>query len=240
MQMATKRYALVAVTFTLILGVSAIGAPMTAAAPIEQPSSDFNQQSNTLAQNNSTTGESECTGQPGMARTSITSPSKTITEDETGLVEANFRVSENVPEDCTVMVDLQYSFAQNGFQFGGGSAWEQSATDIVATEFTLGSGEIRSISAELLTNGATAGDEVTVVADYEIWYEGNKENSRQVSGIRRTLEVSDGGGTGANGFLSGFITFVDDNLSFLGMFVIALTGVVGLIKKDVIVNVLTN
>jgi hypothetical protein len=246
--MATKHYALVAMVFTLVVGVAAIGAPTAAAEPVDQSTIEYTDQSNTLAPNNSTTTQSECTGSPRMARTSITSPSKTITKDETGLVEANFRVSENVPDDCTVVVDVQFSFAQNGFQFGGGAAWEQSASDIVATEFTLGSGEIRSISAELLTNGATAGDEVTVVADYEIWYEGNRDDSRQVSGIRRTLEVdapntetgSSGAGGGGDGPISDLLEFVNENLSFLGMFVIAFTGVVGLIKKKVIVNVLTD
>jgi hypothetical protein len=131
-----------------------------------------------------------CTGAPTMSRTSITTPQESITAETPATVEANFRVDPTVPEECTVNIDLQYSFAQSGFQFGGGSGWEQSATDIVATTFDdLQSGEIRSINAQIHTNGAEVGDEVTVIADYEIWYEGNREESFQQSGIRETVEV---------------------------------------------------
>lgn len=242
--MVSRNLVIGIMAFALVIGATTIGA-QTATAATDQQEFDVTEPEPVLAPNNTTTSQSECTGNPSMARTSITSPTKTITEDETGLVEANFRVSENVPEDCTVIVDVQFSFAQNGFQFGGGADWDQSATDIVATEFTLASGEIRSISAEMLTNGAGPGDEVTVVADYEIWYEGDKENSSQVSGVRRTLQVDEPNtGTDSTGgeddVVDELIAFVDDNLSFLGMFVVALTGVVGLIKKDVIVNVLTD
>jgi halocyanin-like protein len=134
--------------------------------------------------------EDVCEGTPTMARNSITTPQNKITADEPATVEANFRVDPTVPEECTVVVDLQYSFAQSGFQFGGGSGWDQSATDIVATRFDdLQSGEIRSIDAQIHTNGAEVGDEVTVIADYEIWYDGNQENSLQQSGIRETVTV---------------------------------------------------
>lgn len=131
-----------------------------------------------------------CAGAPTMSRTSVTSPQKTITAERPAVVEANFRVDPTVPEECTVNIDLQYSFSQSGFQFGGGSGWEQAATDIVANTFNdVESGEIRSIDAQIHTNGAEAGDQVTVVADYEIWYEGNRDESFQQSGIRETVEV---------------------------------------------------
>jgi hypothetical protein len=106
------------------------------------------------------------------------------------------------------MADLQYTFSQNGFQFAGGSDWEQAASDIAVTTFEVNPGEIRSIDAEIYTNGAEAGDEVTVVADYELWYEGDRENSRQISGQRNTLTVdspndepdeSDGGSSDDDG-----------------------------------------
>lgn len=131
-----------------------------------------------------------CEGAPTMARNSITAPQNRITADEPARIEANFRVDQTVPAECTVIVDLQYSFAQSGFQFGGGSGWDQSATDVVTTRFdTLQAGEIRSIDAEIQTNGANVGDEVTVVADYEIWYDGDKENALQQSGIQETITV---------------------------------------------------
>jgi len=154
-----------------------------------------------------------CEGSPTMARTSITSPQNVITEETAGLIEANFRVSENVPENCTVIVDLQYSFAQSGFQFEGGSVWDQSATDILATEFTLSSGEIRSIDAEIAANGANVGDDVTVVADYEIWYQGDRENSRQISGVRQDFEVQEPGSTTeTGGGDSGILEAIAENL----------------------------
>lgn len=131
-----------------------------------------------------------CDGAPKMSRTSITTPQGRITNEKAATVEANFRVDPIVPEDCPVNIDLQYSFSQSGFQFGGGSGWEQSATDIVATTFSnLQSGEIRSIDAQIYTNGAEPGDQITIVADYEIWYEGNREESVQQSGIRKTVDV---------------------------------------------------
>ncbi|MDS0260948.1 hypothetical protein NDI56_16220 [Haloarcula sp. S1CR25-12] len=169
-----------------------------------------------------------CDGSPTMARTSITSPQNIITADNAGLIEANFRVSENVPEDCTVVVDLQYSFAQSGFQFEGGSAWDQSATDILATEFTLASGEIRSIDAEIAANGANVGDDVTVVADYEIWYQGDREDSRQISGVRQDFEVQEPGSTtetGGDG--PGIIEAIAENL--VTVLAVVSIGLIGLV-----------
>lgn len=184
-----------------------------------------------------TADSASCEGEPTMARTSITSPQNVITEDNAGLIEANFRVSENVPEDCTVIVDLQYSFAQSGFQFEGGSTWDQSATDILATQFTLSSGEIRSIDGEIAANGATVGDDVTVMADYEIWYEGDRENSSQISGVRQDFEVqepgsitennssSTGGATGGEG--SGIMEAIAQNL--VTVLAVVSIGLIGLV-----------
>ena len=147
-------------------------------------------ESQTEAEDTDSGDAGNCTGAPTMSRTSITTPQEAITTVTPATVEANFRVDPTVPEECTVNIDLQYSFAQSGFQFGGGSGWEQAATDIVATTFNdLQSGEIRSIDAQIHTNGAEVGDEVTVIADYEIWYEGNRDESFQQSGIRETVAV---------------------------------------------------
>lgn len=135
------------------------------------------------------TEETTCDGAPSMSRTSITTPSSRITTDDPAVVEANFRPEPTIPEDCTIMVDLEFSFADSGFQWEGGSDWDQSASDFVVGTFEVQPGEIRSIQGELHTQGAEAGDQVTVQADYELWFEGNPEDSRQQSGIRQTIEV---------------------------------------------------
>lgn len=167
-------------TIVMVLGFGLIGAGAVQAAD----ASVMQVEENTTVQNET------CEGTPQLARVSITSPQNQITDDQVGVVEANFRVDENIPQDCTVVVDLQYSFSQSGFQFEGGSDWEQSATDIVATQFELGAGDIRSIDAEISSNGAEVGDEVTVQGNYEIWYEGDRDNSHQQT-VRKTLEVTD-------------------------------------------------
>jgi hypothetical protein len=130
-----------------------------------------------------------CDGAPSMSRTSITTPSSRITSDDPAVVEANFRPEPTIPDDCTIMVDLEFSFADSGFQWGGGSDWDQAASDFVVGTFEVQPGEIRSIQGELHTQGAEAGDDVTVQADYELWFEGNVEDSRQQSGIRQTIDV---------------------------------------------------
>lgn len=132
-----------------------------------------------------------CEGTPQMSQTSITTPQDTITADDAAVVEANFRTDPMVPEDCTIMVDLEFSFTDAGFQWGGGAQWDQATTDLVVGTFEVDPGEIRDIRGELHTNGAEEGDQVTVVADYELWYEGDRENSRQQSGIRHTIEVEE-------------------------------------------------
>lgn len=130
-----------------------------------------------------------CEGAPSMSRTSITTPNSRITTEDPAVVEANFRPDPTIPEDCTIMVDLEFSFADSGFQWGGGADWDQAASDFVVGTYEVGPGEIRSIQGELHTQGAEAGDQVTVQADYELWFEGNREGSRQQSGIRHTIEV---------------------------------------------------
>jgi hypothetical protein len=200
-------------------------------------------------------GSQTCEGQPQMSRTSITSPQNSITTDDPAVIEANFRVDPTVPEECTIMADLQYTFSQNGFQFAGGSDWEQAASDIATTTFEVSPGEIRSIDAEIYTNGAEAGDEVTVVADYELWYEGDRDNSRQIRGQRSTLTVEepnpqpedgesetaddDESSTGTNegGEPGAFAEFLMENLALVGIVLVALIGVIGLIVRSPQINI---
>lgn len=130
-----------------------------------------------------------CKGSPTMSRTSVTSPNSRITTDDPAVVEANFRPDPTIPEDCTIIVDLEFSFSDAGFQWGGGADWDQSTSDLVVGTFEVSPGEVRDIRAELHTQGAEAGDQVTVVADYELWFEGDRDNSVQQSGIRHTISV---------------------------------------------------
>jgi len=132
-----------------------------------------------------------CEGTPTMSRTSITTPNSRITSDDPAVVEANFRPEPTIPEDCTIVVDLEFSFTDAGFEWGGGANWDQATSDLVVGTFEVRPGEIRDIRAELHTQGAEAGDDVTVVADYELWFEGNRENSIQQSGIRHTIDVEE-------------------------------------------------
>jgi len=132
-----------------------------------------------------------CEGSPTMSRTSITSPNSRITTDDPAVVEANFRPDPTMPEDCTIFVDLEFSFSDAGFQWGGGADWDQATSDLVVGTFEVRPGEVRDIRAQLHTQGAEAGDSVTVVADYELWFDGNRENSVQQSGIRQTIDVEE-------------------------------------------------
>ncbi|GAB7090158.1 hypothetical protein JCM18237_04290 [Halorubrum luteum] len=133
--------------------------------------------------------ETACDGAPSMSRTSVTTPHSRITSEDPAVVEANFRPDQMIPDDCTIIVDLEFSFTDAGFQWGGGAEWDQATTDLVVGTFEVRPGEIRDIRAELHTQGAEAGDSVTVVADYELWFEGNPEESVQQSGIRHTIDV---------------------------------------------------
>jgi len=130
-----------------------------------------------------------CGGEPTMSRTSVTTPNSQITTDDPAIVEANFRPDPTIPEDCTIFVDLEFSFSDAGFQWGGGADWDQATSDLVVGTFEVRPGEVRDIRAELHTQGAEEGDEVTVVADYEIWFEGHRDESVQQSGIRHTIDV---------------------------------------------------
>lgn len=136
-------------------------------------------------------GDDVCEGTPTMSRTSVTTPSSRITSDDPAVVEANFRPDPTIPENCTIIVDLEFSFTDAGFEWGGGANWDQATSDLVVGTFEVRPGEIRDIRAELHTQGAEAGDDVTVVADYELWFEGNRENSVQQSGIRHTIDVEE-------------------------------------------------
>lgn len=136
-------------------------------------------------------GSTPCDGAPSMSRTSVTTPNSRITSEDPAVVEANFRPDQMIPEECTIMVDLEFSFTEPGFQWGGGAEWDQATSDLVVGTFEVRPGEIRDIRAELHTQGAEAGDSVTVVADYEIWFEGNPEESVQQSGIRHTIDVEE-------------------------------------------------
>lgn len=132
-----------------------------------------------------------CDGAPSMSQTSVTTPNSRITSEDPAVVEANFRPDQMIPDECTIVVDLEFSFTDSGFQWGGGAEWDQATSDLVVGTFEVNPGEIRDIRGELHTQGAEAGDSVTVVADYEIWFKGNPEESVQQSGIRHTIEVEE-------------------------------------------------
>lgn len=166
---------IVIITVVIGLAVAAAASPVAANETAEEDDED----------------EAVCEGAPQMSQTSVTSPEDRITADNPAVVEANFRPDPMVSDDCTIMVDLEFSFDDAGFQWGGGAEWDQATTDLVVGTFEVDPGEIRDIRGELHTNGAEAGDQVTVIADYELWYEGNREDSRQQSGIRHTIEVEE-------------------------------------------------
>lgn len=254
--MARTRYLTgIVLVALLVLGGLAIMAPSVAATGIADNESTDNEsidnESTEIESADSDSDKSEvCKGNPQMSRTSITTPQDRITTEDPAKIEANFRVDPNVPEECTVVVDIQYSFTQSGFQFGGGADWEQSATDIVATRFdNLNSGEIRSISADVYTNGAEPGDEVTVIADYEIWYEGDRDNSRQQSGIRYTVEVEEPNSapestteaeepadpqaeSSTETTDAAESSFIEENFALLGVFVLAALAILGLSVRN--------
>lgn len=230
------------VTLLTITAV-AVGAPSIAAA-------DEADQNLTLASaEDELTGlqNETCEGAPTMSQTSITSPENEIKADQPGVVEANFRVDPTAPEDCDVNVDLEFSFAESGFQFGGGAEWDTSTTDLVATTFEdLNPGELRDIRAEIESNGAEPGDEVTVIADYEIWHDGDRENSVQQSGIRHTLEVveedDEPGSDEPNEddtIISEVLEFLEEHLALVGVVSALLIAVVGLVFRKPLVQVIT-
>lgn len=140
-----------------------------------------------------TNGETStaCDGSPSMSRTSVTTPNSRITSEDPAVIEANFRPDQMIDDECTIIVDLEFSFTDSGFQWGGGAEWDQATSDLVVGTFEVRPGEIRDIRAELHTQGAEAGDSVTVVADYEIWFKGNPEGSVQQSGIRHSIDVEE-------------------------------------------------
>jgi len=162
----------------------------------EEPADGETQEESTSqeTQEESTNEESSggsCDGAPSMDVTNIFSPASKITRDDPAVVEANFRPDPTIPEECTIMVDLTFRFVDNGFQWGGGADWDQSAGNIAQGTFEVDPGEIRRIEGQINTAGAEAGDTVTVTADYELWFKGNREDSRQQTGVRNTIEVEE-------------------------------------------------
>lgn len=134
----------------------------------------------------------KCSGSPAMAQTSITTTDQTITDSSPARVEGTFGVDQSVSQQCSVMMNVEYSFTEPDFQFSGGSDWEQSDSNSVATQFEgIKAGETRSISTAVTADEADPGDEATVVATYEIWYKGNRGDSIQQT-TRETITVEDG------------------------------------------------
>ena len=132
----------------------------------------------------------DCEGTPRMAIQDINTPSTRITQDDPAEMIASFRTDPSVPQECSVTVDLTFRMVEDGFQFSGGTDWDQNTASFVNTQFSVDPGEIRDLSALIHTQGAEEGDQLTVVASYELWYEGDRENSRQQE-IRNTIQVED-------------------------------------------------
>ena len=190
-----RRSMLQASAVGLATGAALTGAAVPAAGQENETEGESTNETTEEESTDETTEEessgSSCDGAPSMDVTNIFTPASKITSEDPAVVEANFRPDPTIPEDCTIMVDLVFRFVDNGFQWGGGADWDQSAGNIAQGTFEVSPGEIRRISGQVNTAGAEAGDTVTVTADYELWFEGNREDSRQQTGIRSTIEVEE-------------------------------------------------
>jgi len=131
-----------------------------------------------------------CAGNPSMAEASISTPQDVITETTPAVVESTFRVDTDVPDGCTVVVEIRYRLSDSRFQFEERSEWDQSAQQMVATRFDeMHTGDVRTVDAHVQTTEATPGDRTTVEAAYELWYAGDRENSLQQT-TEQTITVA--------------------------------------------------
>jgi len=253
----------VAISFVGLLVVSVFA--LTAAPVAAQSNTTATNTATATATDTATATAEQCQGTPQMSRRSIALLDDTITAERGATVEANFRPEPTLPEECTIVVDLEFSFAQSGFQFGGGTNWDQATTNLVVGQFEVRPGEIRDIRAQVYTNGAEPGDQVTMVADYELWYKGDRDNSVAVTGVRKTIDVeavntaaqtatsgdseqeSDDQNTAAQtpaatetgGELTGLLGVVSENLGLFMVFILGLVSTVGLIYREPIINIMT-
>lgn len=176
------------------------------------------------------TAECAAEGPPTMSSNRLYAAETTITEDQEGIIEGSFRVDPTEAPDCTIMVDVEMQ-VPSGLEIRGGDDFEQMGGGIVVGTFEMEPGELRDIRAHVYARDDGL-DEATVIADYEIWYEGDRENSYQQSGLRFTFNIEGPNPPG------------DDELpvpfewGLIGLVGIAITGLVVVAKNDVIVNVL--
>lgn len=137
------------------------------------------------------TGQLQCDGSPEIKRINLDLRNPVITAEEPGKLVFVLRPDTSLPDECATIVDIMFQIEDLGFQWASTSTGNAPTTDLVSTTFNIPPGEIRTISDEIHTMGAEAGDTATVNVYYEVWLEGNREESINEECLGLRIEVEE-------------------------------------------------
>lgn len=164
--------------------------------------------------------------------------------------------STSVSNECNVVVQVTFDIPNN--MYYQGTSADASGQGLQTEVFEVQPGDVSSFTTELYANQE---GEHTVVADVEYFPEGHPDQAQTQDNLMLTFNAVDTGfpddsqtedeaagsnsndnGTGGVGDEGGnnpLIEFLETNIGVVATFIIGLTAVIGLIKREPILNVFT-
>lgn len=159
--------------------------------------------------------------------------------------------STSISNECNVVVQVTFDVPNN--MYYQGTSADASGQGLQTEVFEVQPGDVSSFTTELYANRE---GEHTVVADVEYFPEGNPDQARTQNNYMLTFNAVDAGfpddpQTGESTDNSGdadngegddqpLIGFLNENLGIVSTFILALTAVIGLVKREPILNVFTD
>ena len=221
-------------TLTALVFVALALGALVAIASVGGAAASVQEQSN----NQTVAADNDCEdlGPPTMSQSRLYAAEKTIDSDQEGTIEGAFRVDPTEAGECDIVVDVEM-LVPSGIEIAGGSDFEQMGGGIVTGTFEASPGELRDIRAHVHATSDDM-DEATVIADYEIWYKGNPENSYQQDGLRFTFDIEDTNEPDEEGEAEeSNVIPIDIEWGLVGLLALLIVALLVVAKKDVIVNV---
>lgn len=178
---------LVLVSFVI---VSALAGPATAAASNQSFLAQEENETTTTTTTTTTTATTTQSCEPGDNEPSLTqsrlyAPEKVLKSGEPGKISGGFKVANTA--NCPVKVSITMQ-VPSGMQIEGASDVMTGGAGMVAADFTVKPGNIRSIRASVFSENTGSR---TVTADIQYWPVGHDDMAKQIDGISMSFDVQE-------------------------------------------------
>lgn len=198
----------------------------SASAAISGQSVYAQEENETTTATTTTQGCEPGDGEPSLSQSRLYAPEKTLESGEPGKISGGFKVANTA--NCPVKVSITMQ-VPSGMQIEGSSDVMSGGAGMVTADFTVESGNIRSIRASVFSDNTGSR---TVTADIQYWPVGHEDMAKQIDGISMSFDVQEPVTPNEGNSESSLLGGVNTTTALLGIVVfLLLIALIGLIAK---------